>query len=184
MNGKIRLLAQQIIAFNYIVTLALGLSVLALPVYADPLVADDSAINGAINPGQLSPDSPAEEEAWLENVLGYSYNSSIIVFAGKVDFNPEIANALTNYDPGFVWDYAVVKIGGSKTITDHFAFSDFPDDNKLTINITDDYDLKYDISHITFFSLNNSVPVPEPATMLLFGTGIAGLAAAGRRKKN
>jgi hypothetical protein len=27
-------------------------------------------------------------------------------------------------------------------------------------------------------------PVPEPTTMLLFGTGLAGLAAAGRRKRN
>jgi hypothetical protein len=27
-------------------------------------------------------------------------------------------------------------------------------------------------------------PVPEPATMLLFGTGIAGLAGIARRKRN
>lgn len=38
------------------------------------------------------------------------------------------------------------------------------------------------ISHVAIYG--KEAPIPEPATMLLFGTGLAGLAVVGRRRKN
>ena len=74
------------------------------------------------------------------------------------------------------WDWEPCKVGDFATVTslslnfNHEEFSIYLDNPDWTVTVIE--------------ADNGAAPVPEPTTMILFGTGLAGLAAVGRRRKN
>jgi len=127
------------------------------------------------NTDQLKNADPGTEEAWLEALLGKDYDDPsvnliyrILKGTGGLGFDDK---SLTDFDPGFLWAYAVVKYDGM-----WIAYENNGLNNLLT---TDTFD--WGISHITFFGPTS---VPEPATMLLLGLGLMGLIGFRRKLRD
>ena len=81
-----------------------------------------------VNPGDnLENSNPTTEEAWLEALLGKNYNDPTVNFISKIEDPLGGPKELTNYDPGFAWDWAVVKYDGYWA-----AYVDTDNDNLLS----------------------------------------------------
>ena len=100
-----------------------------------------------------------------------------------IDDKSVTGNAISEYDPGFGWTYAVVHIGEGAGGDTLFAYWDEPDrsvippgeDNILNV-------LRTFVRGVSFIRFYGPHDVPEPATMLLLGTGLIGLAVFGRKR--
>jgi len=125
---------------------------------------------------QLKNANPVTEEAWLEALLGKSYNDPQVTYIDRIEAGSGALGSnlkqLTDYNPGFTWDYAVVKYGNY-----WIAYEDTDNNDLLTID-----KFKNGISHVTFFDPNPTHSLPEPTTILLLGAGLLGL--VGLRKKS
>jgi len=144
-------------------------------VYADSLVG---------KPGSLKPDNPTTEKAWLTALLGFDPGN----YLGKDEKGWNDGN-WTEGTAG-VWTYAVLKYGAGWELgkdCDHLAIQNDgnPDaDFSVLAELLGVKPTKA-LSHITYFGITPIPPVnpvPEPATMLLLGSGLIGLAGFGRKK--
>jgi len=157
----------------------------ATHVVADRIVTDIDTINNVYNQqidinslywqgsdknspdnSQLKNTNQVTEEVWLEALLGQVYNDPKVTYIdrfeegyGGLGYN---LKQLTDFDPGFKWDYAVVKYSYY-----WIAYEDTDKNDKLTTDL-----LSHGISHVTFF--DPPTTVPEPMTILLYGLGFAG----------
>ncbi len=140
------------------------MATMVAPVFADSLVFDSNSSDSYINPQRLS-SGEGTEKAWLEELLGFQ-----VLYLGKDEVTP-----IGDYVPKG-WTYAVLKFGvGGPPRPDHWAVVD---DGNGILNFNNLGLPTQGLSHITWFG---STAVPEPATMLLLGLGLVGLAGIRRK---
>lgn len=157
----------------FLAVCVMAMTAFAVPAWSDSLITPWS---GAIytNPTRALPNSnPGTEQAFLADILNLPINDPSIQWIEPTLFkdwgNPSLNEPIT-----FLWLYAVVKSDGQND--GWYAYENDGNDF-LTVG-----PYRYNISHVDFYGDGTGTQVPEPATMLLLGSGLIGLVGYGRKK--
>jgi PEP-CTERM motif len=132
--------------------------------------------DGGVGTNQLKNSGDDTVIGWLKALLGKTDapDPSVVLLGEIVAGTGGLGisdHSISNFNPGFSWDYAVVKYGKY-----YNAFGDEFGNDLLTTP-----EFAKGISHIRFYGPDTN-PVPEPTTMLLLGFGLIGLATFGRKR--
>ncbi len=183
---------------KFLASLATGMLVLGLGGMAQALTVDGGTdvggIDTLINETMLANSGDATELAWVTSILGagWSLDAKYNTTDGDGWFAVDGANMESVFAHALLTapDYFLIKTGNNSGNTNtHFLFQNFASMDWAVIDLAD---MGFDannltnidkISYISEYNGDNGAPVPEPMTMLLMGTGLAGLVGIRRKMK-
>lgn len=137
----------------------------------------DEALNGFDNENGSAIGSPVAGQSWEIDEPGYVFGDIYINFQNSALDNTNNVPAGLEDDVSMAmgWDFTL--LAGDTAIIDFILSGTVPTNGFYLAQTDPDTN-----TSIYFSSALDIQPIPEPATLLLLGTGLAGLAGFGRKK--